>query len=455
MELTGRQVLVVGFGKTGLSTTRFLLKRGASVTLTDIQRCIEVPREFLDHGVRVESGMHRIETFLAQDTIVVSPGVSLMQRPIIEARSRGIEVISEIELAYRFLKAPIIAVTGTNGKTTTTALIGSMLAHAGKRVFVGGNIGTPLIDAVDEAALFDYIVAEVSSFQLEAVTRFRPAISVVLNVTEDHLDRHPTFSEYAQAKAHIFVNQRPPDVVVLNHDDRHVRAMAPQVQARVLFFSSREKLDKGVFWNGNVHVRWPGPNEAVFSLEGAHLQGAHNRENMLAAASVGCAVGVPIQFIHSTLIGFKGLPHRMEFVADVNGVLFYNDSKGTNVGACLRSLESLDPPIILIAGGKDKGGSYRPLREIVGAKVKALIVLGEAQDRIAGELGSLVPTTRAGSLEEAVTIAFSLAQAGDRVLLSPACASFDMFQSYEHRGRCFVEAVKKLEHSATPCTTET
>lgn len=454
MELAGRRVLVVGFGKTGFSTTRFLLKRGALVTLTDIQSRIEVPREFLDQGVRVESGMHRIETFLDQDCIVVSPGVSLVQRPIIEARSRGIAVISEIELAYRFLKTPLIAVTGTNGKTTTTALIGSMLTHAGKRVFVGGNIGTPLIDAVDEAATFDYIVAEVSSFQLEAVERFRPAISVVLNVTEDHLDRHPTFDEYVQAKANIFMNQRTPDVVVLNYDDQYVRAMARQARARVMFFSTSRKLDEGVFWNGQVNVRWPGLHEASFSLEGAHLQGAHNKENMLAAASVGCAAGVPIQSIHSALIGFKGLPHRMEFVGEVRGVLFYNDSKGTNVGACLRSLESLDPPIILIAGGKDKGGSYRPLRELVAAKVKALVVLGEAQDRIAGELGSLVRTVRVASLEEAVTTAFSLAQPGDRVLLSPACASFDMFQSYEHRGRCFVEAVKKLEHSTKPCTTK-
>ncbi|MCX8042801.1 MAG: UDP-N-acetylmuramoyl-L-alanine--D-glutamate ligase [Desulfobacterota bacterium] len=450
MQLAGKKVLVVGFGKTGFSTTRFLLDRGAVVTLTDMQHRIDVPREFLERGVKVEAGGHRIETFTHQDCIVVSPGVPLMQRPIIEARSRGIEVISEIELASRFLRVPLIAVTGTNGKTTTTSLIGSMLARAGKRVFVGGNIGTPLIDVVREQDAFDYIVAEISSFQLEAIEQFRPDVSVLLNITDDHLDRHPTFHEYVQAKSNIFKNQRDQDVTILNYDDPNVRDLAHQARSRVVFFSTAAVLDEGVFWNGYAHIRIPGVLESAFSLEGARLQGAHNRENMLAAVTVGVVCGVDPDTIRTAVIEFQGLPHRMEFVAEVNGVTFYNDSKGTNVGACVRSLESLDPPIILIAGGKDKGGSYRPLRELVAEKVKALIVLGEAQERIVAELGSLVPTFRVATLEEAVRHAYSLAAAGDRVLLSPACASFDMFRSYEHRGRCFCEAVHKLKNAIQP-----
>ena len=455
MELTGKKVLVVGFGKTGFSTTRFLLQHGAVVTLNDIQNRIELPREFVRQGVTVETGAHRIETFVHQDCIVVSPGVSLMQRPIIEARSRGIEVISEIELAFRFLHAPLIAVTGTNGKTTTTALIGSMLQQAGKKVFVGGNIGTPLIEAVMVPESFDYVVAEVSSFQLEAIEQFRPAVSVLLNLTEDHLDRHPTFEDYVQAKAAIFKNQQASDVVVLNYDDPHVRSLAQQVRARVCFFSTTSRLDEGIFYNGQVHLQQRHTSEQTFSLAGARLQGAHNRENMLAAAAVGFACGLPLEIIRTSIVSFQGLPHRMEFVAEVDGIAFYNDSKGTNVGACVRSLESLDPPIILIAGGKDKGGSYQPLRELVAQKVKALIVIGEAQDRIVAELGALVPTVRAESLEAAVAQAFSRACVGDRVLLSPACASFDMFQSYEHRGRCFREAVAKLAGTAQPCTPKT
>lgn len=452
MDVAGKRVLVVGFGKTGFSTTRFLLDRGAAVTLTDIRTNIAPPREFMDRGVALETGEHRVATFLSHDLIIVSPGVPLMIRPVIEARSRGIEVISEIELACRFLRCPLIAVTGTNGKTTTTSLIGSMFRKAGKTVFVGGNIGTPLIEAVSENRPLDYAVAEVSSFQLEAVVQFRPAVSVLLNITDDHLDRHPTFEEYARAKSNIFRQQRKPDTAVLNYDDPQVRALAGDVAADVFFFSRETALEHGAFYDGMLHLRKSGSPEVIFSVAEARLQGAHNKENMLAAAAVGSLCGLTPDIIRAALIEFQGLPHRMEFVAEVAGVSFYNDSKGTNVGACVKSLESIDAPIILIAGGKDKGGSYRPLRELTTRKVKGLILLGEAKDRIAAELGDVVPTIKVATLEDAVAEAFARSSAGDRVLLSPACASFDMFQSYEHRGRCFRDAVEKLSRSASACT---
>lgn len=454
MDLQGRKVLVVGFGKTGFSTTRFLLERGALVTLTDIQKKMDIPREFTDRGVTVEAGEHCIETFLRQDSIVVSPGVSLLMRPIIEARARGIEVISEIELAWRFLRAPLIAVTGTNGKTTTTSLIGSLFALAGKKVFVGGNIGTPLIEAVIGEQDYDYVISEISSFQLEAIQLFRPAVSVLLNITEDHLDRHPSFEEYAQAKARIFENQRTPDVAILNYDDPRVRELGGRIAVDPFYFSITQRLADGAYYDGEFHIRRPGAAPVTFPVHDALLQGAHNKENMLAAAAAGFACGLAAEAVRTALVSFQGLPHRMEFVDRVGGVAFYNDSKGTNVGAVVKSLESLDAPLILIAGGKDKGGSYQPLRELVRRKVKALILLGEAKERIADELAPLVPTVITASLEQAVETAFQKAAAGDRVLFSPACSSFDMFQSYAHRGQCFRDLVRKLKERTEPCTTK-
>jgi UDP-N-acetylmuramoylalanine--D-glutamate ligase len=454
MELQGRKILVVGFGKTGFSTTRFLLERGALVTLSDIQKKIDIPREFIDRGVLVEAGEHRLETFLRQDGIVLSPGVSLLMRPVIEARARGIEVISEIELAWRFLRTPLIAVTGTNGKTTTTSLIGSMFSQAGKKVFVGGNIGTPLIEALTGGQTFDYIISEISSFQLEAIAQFRPAVSVLLNITEDHLDRHPSFEDYVRAKGRIFENQRTPDVAILNYDDPRVRDLGTRIAADPFYFSITERLADGAYYNGRFHLCRPGAAPVAFPVHDALLQGAHNKENMLAAAAAGFACGLPAETVRAALVGFQGLPHRMEFVDRVGGVTFYNDSKGTNVGAVVKSLESLDPPLILIAGGKDKGGSYQPLRELVRDKVKALILLGEAKERIAEELGSLVPTVLTASLEQAVDAAFQKAASGDCVLFSPACSSFDMFQSYAHRGQCFRDLVRKLKGSVEPCTTK-
>ncbi len=447
MELQKKNVLVVGMAKTGIACARFLHERGARVTVSDAQGPEEgsaACQELAEKGVVLETGGHQLASFLSAELIVVSPGVPLEIAVLQAAQQQGIEIISEIELAYRFLQTPLIAITGTNGKTTTTALIGEMFRSAGKRVFVGGNIGTPLIDYVAGAREDDFVIAEISSFQLEAVTSFRPCISVMLNITEDHLDRYHCFADYIAAKNRIFMNQGPEDTAILNFDDPRVMALAREVRAQKLFFSTRGEVAAGAFYNSDLHIRYRGA-EARFTVRGALLQGIHNIENMLAAASVGLVCGLPEQSIQQSLTGFAGLKHRMEFVDEIGGVAFYNDSKATNVGAVVKSLESLDPPLILIAGGKDKGGSYEPLRALVRSKVKALILLGEARERIYAELGSAVETVMTASLEEAVKAAVSRTQQGDTVLFSPACSSFDMFTSYAHRGECFKELVKKLK----------
>jgi len=446
MDLSNKKVLVVGSGKTGISSARFCLEKGACVTLNDQQEHITAPQDLLDRGLRLVAGGHDSETFASHDLIVISPGVSVMIAPVVEALARGIEVVSEIELACRFLQAPLIAVTGTNGKTTTTSLIGALFQAAGKKVFVGGNIGTPLIDCCLTGEQYDYVVAEISSFQLEAIREFRPAISVLLNVTDDHLDRHDGFAAYLAAKARIFENQRASDIAILSADDAAVASLAPSIRAEVFYFSQSRPFENGAWHDGLFHfLRAKDRRSLSLDARGAHLQGSHNIENMLAAGSVGFLCGLPAEVLRETLISFKGLAHRMEFVTELRGVKFFNDSKGTNVGAVVKSLESLDGPIILIAGGKDKGGSYQPLAGLLKNKGKALVVLGEARERIAAELGRVVPTVIADSLDAAVTEAFNRAAPGDTVLFSPACASFDMFSSYAHRGRCFVDSVIKLK----------
>ena len=448
MELQGKKVLVVGLAKTGIATAYFLLDRGARVTISEAKPQESLPEEALEldkKGVLLETGGHQEETFVHADLIVVSPGVPLEIPPLAAADARGIKIVSEIELAGWFLKTPLIAVTGTNGKTTATSLLGEMFRQAGKKVFVGGNIGTPLIAYVSGVQDCDYVIAEISSFQLEGIATFRPRISVMLNITEDHLDRYRSFADYIAAKRRLFMNQKKEDRAVLNFDDPLVRGLKEGIQAEPFFFSATHSLQNGVTGNSALHIRYAGGEES-FSLSGALLQGAHNLENMMAAAAVGYLCGLPVRTIQHALVHFRGLAHRMEFVDEIRGVRFYNDSKGTNVGAVVKSLESLTAPLILIAGGKDKGGSYAPLKEPLRSKVKALILLGEARERIFAELGAEVETHRVSTLDDAVALAFSTALPGDTVLFSPACSSFDMFTSYAHRGECFCAAVKKLKN---------
>jgi UDP-N-acetylmuramoylalanine--D-glutamate ligase len=447
MELRGKNIVVVGMARTGIATARFLLDRGARVTVSEAKPEAQLPAEVLalaQQGVLLETGGHRMETLLGAELIVVSPGVPLDIAPLRAADNSGIEIISEIELAYRFLQTPLIAVTGTNGKTTTTSLLGDMFRHAGKQVFVGGNIGTPLIAYVSGTQDRDFVIAEISSFQLEGIKSFRPFISVLLNITEDHLDRYQSFADYSAAKGRIFLNQTESDIAVLNYDDPQVREMDRAIRAQKVFFSTRQPLSDGISYNGALHLRLRG-EDAHIAIAGALLAGIHNVENMMAAAAVGFVCGLSLQSMQQALVRFSGLKHRMELVDQIRGVTFYNDSKATNVGAVVKSLESLPAPLVLIAGGKDKGGSYAPLQSLLRQKVKLLILLGEARERMRAELGGEVEIVMTASLDEAVRTAFSRSEAGDTVLFSPACSSFDMFTSYEHRGACFKELVSALK----------
>lgn len=447
MELFGKRILVVGMAKTGLACAKFLKSKGSIVTTSEIKtedEMSDVIRELNDLDIKMEWGGHRIETFLSQDMIVVSPGVDLNIEPIKQAIRKGIKVISEIELAYQFIDAPIIAITGTNGKTTTTTLLGEILMGEGKKVGVGGNVGEPLI-LFATGNRWDVLVVEVSSFQLEAIERFRPNISILLNITEDHLDRYEEFSDYIEAKRRIFVNQTFDDIAILNHDDPVVVEISKEINSKKVFFSLEERLVEGAFSNGeSIYLRLFG-NEEVFSLKETHLKGIHNIENMMAGILGAKIFGCKSETIKIALSRFRGLEHRLEFVSEIQGINFYNDSKGTNVGSVVKSLQSFSDPVILIAGGRDKRGDLSPLKTLIKEKVKRLVLIGEAKERMAKAFGNLTETLMANTLEEAVNLAYRDAEKGDVVLLSPGCSSFDMFKDYKERGRIFKELVYKLK----------
>lgn len=443
MNLNRKRVLVAGAGKTGISTARFLLHKGAQVCLTDSSRSVDIPPDLRQSGMPLVTGPQDSRLFSDQDLIIVSPGIPLTIAPLVEARQKGIPILSEIELAYRFTDTPVIAVTGTNGKTTTTTLLQHIFEACGKKVFTGGNIGTPLIEYADSPQEADYIIAEISSFQLEAIDIFRPKIAILLNITEDHLDRYDCFTDYVAAKNSIFKNMAAGDTAVLNREDPIVTELAEAIKADRYFFSTLHTIKNGAFYENGFHFTGAG-DTAFISDRDILLTGDHNRENILAAGSAAHLCGLPTDRIAAAVNTFKGLPHRMEFVDQISGVRFYDDSKATNVGACLKSITSIQPPILLIAGGKDKGGSYLPLKKAVRKNVQELILIGEARERITRELGDCAPITAAATLEEAVARAFSKAAPGSSILLSPACSSFDMFDSYVHRGSIFKKAVKSL-----------
>ena len=447
MDLNGRKVLVVGLARTGLATAKFLKTKGSIVSTTEAkskEEMKEASQELEGMDILMEWGGHRIETFLKPDLIVVSPGVDLTIEPIQKALKKGIRAISEIELAHHFIDTPIIAVTGTNGKTTTTLLIGEMLKEEGKRVGVGGNVGDPLILFADGENRWEVLVVEISSFQLEAIEDFRPRCSVLLNITEDHLDRYPQYVDYIKAKVRIFANQNSGDVAILNRDDPMVTKCAERVKAKKILFSLKERLDEGAFSNGQTIILRLGGKEEDYSLAKTPLKGIHNVENMMAALTTARLFGCSKKAIETVLDRFEGLEHRLEFVQEIEGVRFYNDSKGTNVGSVVKSLQSFSQPIILIAGGKDKNGDFGPLRGLIQSRVKRLILIGEAKERMSRELGGLTDTTMARTLEDAVLLAYQTAQRGEVVLLSPACSSFDMFKDYKERGKIYKEAVKRI-----------
>lgn len=447
-DLTGKRTVVVGMATTGMAAAEFLAQRGAAVVVSEQKTETELgtaPRRLRTLGVEVEMGGHVTQTFLEGDLIVLSPGVDPAIPPLAAAREQGIPIVSEVELASWFLSPPLIAVTGTNGKSTTTALIGHILTGWGKRVFVGGNIGTPLTDYLLRGEEAHYIVAEISSFQLEAVSSFRPWIALLLNLGEDHLDRHPTLSSYAAIKARIFLNQGPSDWAVVNADDAAVQALYPQIRAQILPFSRAGGAKSGVWLEDTDTVVYSKQErKESISLKGVQLKGMHNRENIMAAVGSAMVCGVPGGIIQESLESFPGLEHRLELVGAWRGVSVYNDSKATNVASAVTALQSLQGPIILLAGGRDKGGDYTPMRGIIKERVKALILMGEAREKMQAALQDLVPIHLVDGMEEGVHAAWQLARTGDTILLSPACSSFDMFQDYRERGRIFKELVLRL-----------
>jgi UDP-N-acetylmuramoylalanine--D-glutamate ligase len=452
VDLNNKRVLVVGLGKSGVASALFLKSRGARVTVSDSkpqeQFGDEIPT-LLDHGVAVETGGHGERTFQGQDLIVVSPGVPVDAPPLVQARALGETVIGEIELAAQFFPGPIIAITGSNGKTTTTTLAGEIVAAGGHSTVVGGNIGTPAISLVAGATPQTVAVLEVSSFQLETIQTFRAKIAVVLNVTPDHLDRHRTFAAYADAKARIFENQQGDDFAVLNGDDPTCRALAARTRAKVFWFSRIKEVQQGAYaQNGRIFVRDPGGQREIMLLSEIPLKGAHNVENVLAAACVGSLMGCSPERIRQAIRNFKAVEHRLEYVATIGGVDYYNDSKATNVDATIKAIESFPANIHLILGGKDKGSDYSVLNDLLRERVKRVYTIGAAAGKIESQILETIPVFHAETLDLAIKRAASQASAGDVVLLAPACASFDQFNNYEQRGRVFKEVVRELSTAA-------
>ena len=446
MELKNKKILVVGLARTGAAVARFLAERGAQVTVTDMKDHAAVASYLAKlEGLPIEYqlGGHDKHCFLMADLIVVSPGVPMDIKPLQLARAQKRRVISEIELAASAISAPIAAITGTNGKTTTTTLTGEIFKACGFSTFVGGNIGNPLIDLLASGEPVERVVVELSSFQLEGIESFRPRVAVLLNITEDHLDRYANFQEYIDAKARIFENQTGDDYAVLNVDDPLVAGYAGKIAARVVPMSQKRELDQGICCRDGVIVfRWEGREER-FPTAGYHLQGVHNRENIMAALATGLLMGCDAAASQNAIAAFRGLPHRMELVRTVDGIPWYEDSKATNVGSVEKALASFDN-ITLIAGGKDKGGSYAPLAELVRTRVRHMVLIGEARERMAHELGDLTDTHLAGSLEEAVQLARKVTGPDGVVLFSPACSSFDMFRDYEERAERYKALVRAL-----------
>jgi UDP-N-acetylmuramoylalanine--D-glutamate ligase len=451
MDLQNKRVLVVGLGKSGVASALFLKSRGARVTVSDTKTPDELKAEIprlLDAGVTVETGGHGERTFQNQDLIVVSPGVPLDAPPLVQARSLGEKVIGEVELAAHFFRGPIVAITGSNGKTTTTALAGEVIASGGFPTVVGGNIGTPAISLVEQTSEDTIAVLEVSSFQLETIETFRPHIAVVLNVTPDHLDRHGTFTAYADAKARYHRSDTALVRViapVLNGDDASCVAMASRTRAQVFWFSRKKEISQGAYvQNGNILFRDSKGQREIMLVSEIPLKGAHNVENVLAAVCVGVLSEVEPRRIGKAVKDFRAVEHRLEHVASINGVEYYNDSKATNVDATIKALESFPANIHLILGGKDKGSDYSVLNELLRQRVKRVYTIGAAAAKIESQIKGASEVVHADTLENAIRRASDAAQPGDTVLLAPACASFDQFRNYEHRGKVFKEVVRTL-----------
>jgi len=453
MDIRGKNVLVVGLARSGIAAAHWLSDHGAVVTGTDMRGPEAFPKvvsELLNRNIGLELGPHRESTFLRQDLVVVSPGVPADLPVLHLARQKGIPVIPEIELAGWFLKGRLAGITGTNGKTTTVTLLGRMLEASGFSTFVGGNIGVPLLSAVDLDPPVSIVVSELSSFQLETISSFRPHVAALLNLSPNHLDRHPSFEAYIAAKARIFSNQKREDYAILNADDENVMKLAPQIRSQKVLFSRRRELASGVFVSaGTVLYRVQNLEVALMRTSDVRLLGDFNLENVLAASAAACVLGAEFSSIRTAVREFGGVEHRLEFVREIRGVDFYNDSKATSVDAAAKALSSFDRGVHLILGGKDKGAPYEPLRSLLKDRVREVLVIGAAQKRIISDLAGAVEIVEAGDLETAVMTAAERARPGDVVLLAPACSSFDQFENFEHRGRAFKELVQRLAEESS------
>lgn len=447
------KILVVGAARTGRAAARFLCGRGAMVRLVDRGEESRFPglREELEPlGVRLEFGPHREEAFQWAQGIVISPGVPPEMELLKNAAARGCPVVAELELAFWYLRAPVVAVTGTNGKTTTTSLVGSILETWGKRVFVGGNIGNPLVQVLDCGFEPEVAVVEVSSFQLEGTFLFKPKVAALLNLTEDHLDRHPTMEDYRRAKSKIFSGQGSDDIAVVNLDDPGVlRALPADPVMKVWGFSLDQNKAEARLKGDSIELTLGGSVQMV-PLQNSSLVGPHGAQNSMAATLCALGMGAPLWAVSKALEEFKGLEHRMERVAVLDGISFVNDSKATNVGATIPGILTADGMVVWIGGGKDKGIDFKPLGEPLSRKARAAVLLGEAAEKIRQSLPLTFPVHLVKDMEEAVLLAFSLARPGDTVLLSPACSSFDQYRDYEERGRHFKEVVRRLQEKTGP-----
>jgi len=451
MDLEGKTVLVIGLGRTGTATARFLLDKGARVLAAE-----EKPISELGDAIAPLQGVPGFEFGIGQgdldalsrvDLIVPSPGVAPFHPLLAEGARRNMPIVSELELASGYVKKSIIAITGTNGKTTTTTLLGEILARCGKRVFVGGNIGTPLISHVGDSQEEDFVVLEVSSFQLQWVSDFHPFIAMLLNVSCDHLDYHASLEEYRAVKERIFARQGRGDLAILNGDDPQLADLAERLPAEhVVLFSSFSKPAEGIFVDGpSLRYRSAGRDE-TYPVGAIRLKGAHNLENIMAAVVAARTCGCPAERITEAISTFTGIAHRIEFAGTADGVAYYDDSKGTNVDAVYRALQSFDGTVVLLLGGRYKGGDFTVLETLLRERVKAVIVFGEAAGQIEAMIGGTVETQRAGTLREAVGVARRIATPGDTVLLSPGCSSFDEFKNYEERGSVFKDLVREMGH---------
>jgi UDP-N-acetylmuramoylalanine--D-glutamate ligase len=446
LSIDGRHVVVVGAARSGIAAAELLVRRGGRVTLTDTRETFTGAERLSGMGVRLELGGHRAATLAAADLIVASPGVDLEQPVFDMARTRGVEMIGELELAWRWVKGRVIAITGTKGKSTTTTVIGRMLEAAGRHVLVGGNIGVPLSAQVEASTPETIHVVEASSFQLETTTTFRPWIALWLNFADDHLDRHPTVEAYAAAKARIFANQTHEDWAVVNADDHEVAERSAHIAARRIEFSPSGQIAAGFMVEGDWIVRRTTTGaERLVPSSAVELAGRHMLDNVVAATAVSWLAGAPASAMVDALRGFRGLEHVMEPAGEVDGVRFVNDSKATNVEAALRSIESFPSGVVVVLGGRYKGGDFGALRDALASHGRAVIAIGEAAPRVRAALGATMAVIDAGSMREAVRRGFEAAKPDGVVLLAPACSSFDWFSDYAERGRVFKEEVERLK----------